>query len=1255
MKLNGRERSISPHNRAIKSLYFTVILMLWAALGRAYGQYVTSSDHYGDYNSAHFAFDGDNTTRWQSKQDPKESWLSYDFGRVVELNNMTILWQWFRAKEYSIESSDNGSDWKTVYTKESGSGDLDSLSNIGFKGRFLRVHCTKYANGGWYSILEINFLDQEAKQIAKQRQQETEKEYKAKASEALSKLDFEEIVFAVRQRSNDYVWGHWYANFAYYCLDPSYKNYGKEGRLCRYNIKTGKLISLINDPNGTVRDPQLDYDGKKILFSWRRSGSEHFHLYEIDINGTNLRQLTSGPYADIEPTYLPDGSIIFVSSRCNRWVNCWQVPVASLYKCDANGGGIHQLSANIEHDNTPWVLPDGRIVYTRWEYIDRSQIHYHHLWAMKPDGTNQMVYFGNLNPGNVLIDAKPIEGSSDIVLSTSPGHGTFDHQGYVSIADASGGPDDLNNIKDLTSQSIYCDPYSISSDMFIAAGNNKIYFIDKKGNEYPIYTLPEEFGNVTLQEPRPLASRKREPIIPSRVDMTKETGTLLVNDIYYGRNMEGIEKGDIKELLILEALPKPCQFTGSMEPISWGGTFTFERVLGTVPVEEDGSVHMELPANRSLIFVALDENQSSVKRMQSFTSVMPGETTSCIGCHENRTDTPLQNTNPRPMALQSKAHTPKPVEGVPGVIDYPRDIQPILDRHCVECHNPENYNGKILLTGDKGPIYSHSYYNLKARGEYVMGRNKPVSNYAPRTIGDGASRLMRRLDGSHHSAKLSEEEIKLIRYWINTGAAYPGTYAALGTGSIGLNEGHLITDRSDLELPEVQSMKSVIENNCASCHSGETQLATHPTYIHIEAWVIEDRTWDTNFMRDIVYNLSTPEQSLLLMAPLAKDKGGYADATTKEEDGHPIIFKDKNDPRYKTILKGIEATSKLLNERKRFDMPGFKPRAEYVREMKKFGILPDSFDVDKDSIDVYETDQRYWESLWYYPDSTKRPHLYNNRYPITCETNPSVILQQGEKHTFICADYGLNKVREYDRDGRVIWEHEAGTCTDVTKLANGNVLFATGKAAVEVTPGHMEIFRYESKGELYSCQRLENGNTLIAESLPLRICELSPNGEIVKEVPLKCESTDTHWMLRHARKTSDGTYLVGHLGDNLAREYDETGKIIRDFKAPGHVFMGERLKDGNTLVTWQCGVIEFDTKGEIVWELTKEDIKEMNPMFILGAERLDNGNTIICNWLGWEGKGESTPLFEVNREKEIVWRVSDNKQIGAITFLQLLK
>jgi len=224
--------------------------------------------------------------------------------------------------------------------------------------------------------------------------------------------DVQDVVFAVREFGHD---GHWYANFGYYCPDPNRKAYGASGKLCRLNLRTGRITVLLDDALGSVRDPQVHYDGKKILFSYRKGGTDYYNLYEIDADGSGLRRLTDVPFDDIEPTYLPDGGIVFVSSRCKRWVNCWLTQVAVVYQCDGDGRNARILSANIEQDNTPWPMPDGRVLYTRWEYVDRNQLGYHHLWTSNPDGTGISVFFGNMHAGTVMIDAKPIPGTNKVV------------------------------------------------------------------------------------------------------------------------------------------------------------------------------------------------------------------------------------------------------------------------------------------------------------------------------------------------------------------------------------------------------------------------------------------------------------------------------------------------------------------------------------------------------------------------------------------------------------------------------------------------------------------------------------------------------------------------------------------------------------------------------------------------------------------------------------------------------------------------
>ena len=396
------------------------------------------------------------------------------------------------------------------------------------------------------------------------------------AREAMAGVD--DLIFAARKLNDSD--GHWYSNLGYYAHDPNRKGCREGAKLYRWNLASGKLTTLLNDPRGGVRDPQVHYDGRHILFSYRKGGTEQYHLYEINSDGAGLRQLTDGPYDDIEPTYLPDGEIVFVSTRCKRWVNCWLTQVAVLYRCDANGGNIRTLSSNNEHENTPWPLPDGRLLYTRWEYIDRSQVHYHHLWTANPDGTAQTTWYGNQHPGIVMIDAKPIPGSDKVVASFSPGHGLREHAGRITIVDPRAGPDDLSFARKVSHGDQFRDPWAFSEDCFLAAQGASMAVMDATGEERELFTLPEADRQAGLQlhEPRPLIAHARERVIADRVNPRAATGRLVMADVCNGRNMAGVRRGEIKKLLVLEPLPMPIHYTGGMEPISYGGTFTKEEL-----------------------------------------------------------------------------------------------------------------------------------------------------------------------------------------------------------------------------------------------------------------------------------------------------------------------------------------------------------------------------------------------------------------------------------------------------------------------------------------------------------------------------------------------------------------------------------------------------------------------------------------------------------------------------------------------------
>jgi len=313
--------------------------------------------------------------------------------------------------------------------------------------------------------------------------------------------------------------------------------------------------------------------------------------------------------------------------------------------------------------------------------------------------------------------------------------------------------------------------------------------------------------------------------------------------------------------------------------------------------------------------------------------------------------------------------------GIPDVIDYSRDVQPIWDAHCVQCHRPDKREGNINLSGGRGPMYSISYSNIMAGTHSALenerygketlvadGRNRPLGNLPPRTIGSHASTLYTKYcQKEHYGVELSPREKAIVRLWIETGATYLGTAAGLGSGMLGGYYRNSL-DRRDLEWAETKAMQEAMKNACSSCHTGEKQLPISVSdEIRHTWWIYPNGPNDSRrkYSRHLFFDLTTPEESVLLLAPLSKEAGGT------ESCGRAILT-GKDDPRYQAMLSGIVRAKQHLDEVKRFDMPGFVPRPEYIREMKRYGVLALDHDP-SEPVDVYDLDQLYWRSLWYVP------------------------------------------------------------------------------------------------------------------------------------------------------------------------------------------------------------------------------------------------------------------------------------------------
>ena len=264
-------------------------------------------------------------------------------------------------------------------------------------------------------------------------------------------------------------------------------------------------------------------------------------------------------------------------------------------------------------------------------------------------------------------------------------------------------------------------------------------------------------------------------------------------------------------------------------------------------------------------------------------------------------------------------------------------------------------------------------------------------------------------------------------------------------------------------------------------------------------------------------------------------------------------------------------------------------------------------------------------------------------------------------HPFVCTDYTAGKVFIVSADGKAEWEYPAKNCNDLWVLPSGNLLFNTGHGVREVTRAKEVVFDYQSKSEIYACQRLTNGNTFVGECSSGRLLDVAPDGKtIVKEIRLLPEGRDGgHGYMRNARRLANGNYLVTHYGEGVVREYDADGKVVRSIPAAGGPHSVTRLPNGNTLIT--CGdqkggsrVFEVDADGKTVWQVQGEELPGISLKFIAGVQRLPNGNTVICNWLGHGQFGKAPHLIEITPDKRAVWTFADHVTMKTISNVVLL-
>jgi hypothetical protein len=561
----------------------------------------------------------------------------------------------------------------------------------------------------------------------------------------------------------------------------------------------GKLLVLDGlHPGGTIRDltnqpgmfwrPDLSFDGRRVLFCMRPEGERTFHLYETDVDGGGpIRQVTSGLYDDLDPIYLPDGNIFFLTNRGNSYARCAVAhPSYVTARCDANGRNLYILSMGTEPEYTPALLPDGRVMYTRWEYTDKELFRIQSLWTMNPDGTNVAALWGNQSYWpDMLVEARPLPDSPRVIFS-GQGHHDIVH-GSLGVVDPREGfnyPDGLTRITwerpwaevgNGPSESPenpdyraagkfdgYRCPYPLGDDLFLVSaklpyagdpggvgsaqqtqGRFSLYLMDAWGNRELIYR-----GERDVLYAVPVRERARPPIIPERTEWPglASEGREAASGVLYSNNVfEGVPDAVRERAKFVRVIHQDyTTFTFGLKcqmpdengvqtthadqhagpPLTIASNDGIKRILGTVPIEADGSIAIEVPPCRSIHFQLLDEQYRAVHIMRSFTGVMPGERRGCVGCHEGQGATPV-GANSIALGKGPVVPTPPPW-GARYHIGYRQDIQPILDNNCGRCHQEEGKARERLdLTfrpSTDGGSYTEPYLTLTLGPERSMGR-----------------------------------------------------------------------------------------------------------------------------------------------------------------------------------------------------------------------------------------------------------------------------------------------------------------------------------------------------------------------------------------------------------------------------------------------------------------------------------------------------------------------------------------------------
>jgi len=693
--------------------------------------------------------------------------------------------------------------------------------------------------------------------------------------------------------------------------------------------------------DAVVWDMNLSRDGRSVLFSGKNlpqaKGGRATSLYRLTIDSKEITQLTYGPHTDYSPCELPNGEIVFISTRADLRVICQRQSNRSLFVCNAKGENIRKLSGNIDSDHSPQVMNDGRVLFTRWDYgVEKNVFNRHALWTMRPDGTDLQLFFGNaIMTPNAFWKARAIPGRPEVVCVFGPHH--QNQAGMLGLVSNHAGPEAKRGIGfrhitterpvqgDTSSELDYRDPFPVHERLFLAAQGSALWLVDHYGNRrllhkpgnglstlHPLLVRPQPQVNALpsmARNPEYAAIHNPKPETETEWERdTQNWATMMVQDVTKGLGT-AVSPGEARRLLIMEQVyrqrgGKGVGGRGIIDLVS-NGTSHVRRIIGSVPVEKDGSAYFKVPPLRSISFHLLDKNGKLLMRMGSDFHAIPGESRSCVGCHESRDEAAIAPLARSSLAMNRAPSIPaRPGWTADGLMDYQKHIQPILDTYCVKCHSGPNTKARLNLTGDRSRYFSMSYDSLLNRElvDWHSIAGGDSGETTPKTIGSWISRLCKHIDTKEHCGKeIPLADRQRIYTWIDANVPFHSSYDYSRQSPAGRESLDAWKFDKDFDRSFVK--------RCVTCHQTKAfnqSMRGGWIPVHSKAWTPRALTMNSferndretaRYGPDQRINISNPEHSAFLLAPLSEQAGGWGLC------GDGQVFADKQDPDYQIFLK----------------------------------------------------------------------------------------------------------------------------------------------------------------------------------------------------------------------------------------------------------------------------------------------------------------------------------------------------------------